>query len=155
MNANDGIGLECVYDLVLRGPDGRVKDRRRVKNLIPSAGLAYLAGILAAVETTIPKHLAIGTGTNSPDPGDTTLQTENCTRVSGTQSRATTTVANDTSQVVGTFAAGNGTGAVTEVGLLTASTSGTLISRATFAAINKGASDTLEVTHKIKQANAA
>jgi len=155
MNANDGIGLVCEYELVLRGPDGREKDRRRVKNLIPNAGLAYLAGILAAVETTIPKYLAVGTGTTDPAPGDTALESEVGTRVSGTQSRVTTTVTNDTSQVVGTFAAGNGTGAVTDVGLLTASTSGTLISRATFAAINKGASDTLEVTHKIKQANAA
>ena len=66
----------------------------------------------------------------------------------------TTTVTNDTSQVVGTFAAGNGTGAITEVGLLTASSGGTLISRKVFSAINKGADDSLQVTHKMVQANA-
>ncbi|HUT35471.1 MAG TPA: hypothetical protein VNE39_18430 [Planctomycetota bacterium] len=154
MKMDESIGVVGEWTLVLRGPDGREKERRVHKNLIPSAGLAYLAGILAAVEATIPKYLAVGTGTTDPAAGDAALEAEIGTRVSGTQSRVTTTVANDTSQVVGTFAAGNGTGALTECGLLTASTDGTLISRIEFAVINKAAADTLELTHKIKFANA-
>lgn len=153
----NGLGLVGIFELEVRGPDGQVKDRRVVRNLIPSAGLAYLAGILSADESTIPTYLGIGTGTTAAAAGDTALETEVGTRQDGTQSRVTTTVTNDTSQVVGTFGAANpaGGGAITEAGLLTAVSSGTLISRAVFAAVNKAADDSLQITHKIVQANAA
>ena len=47
---------------------------------------------------------------------------------------------------VATFPAGTGTGAITEAGILNASSSGTLLCRTVFSVINKGAADTLGIT---------
>ena len=45
-----------------------------------------------------------------------------------------------------TFAAGTGTGAVTEAGILNASSSGDLLCRTVFSVVNKGASDSMTIT---------
>ena len=47
---------------------------------------------------------------------------------------------------VATFGAGTGTGAVTEAGILNASSSGTLLCRTEFSVVNKGSSDSMTVT---------
>ena len=60
------------------------------------------------------------------------------------------TSALDTTNVVtyvGDWAAGDGTNsAIAEAGIFNASSVGTMLARATFTAINKGASDTLKIT---------
>jgi len=132
----------------LLGPDGEEKERREFRNLIVNAGLAWLAGIMSGDETGAQDYCAIGTGTTGPLATDTTLQTE-VARVQGTKSRVTTDTTNDTYQCVTTFAAGTGTGAITESGLLDAAAAGDLLCRQTFSVINKGADDSLEVTWKI------
>jgi hypothetical protein len=50
---------------------------------------------------------------------------------------------------VTTYAAGTGTGAITEAGIFNASSSGTLLSHVVFSAINKGAADSLTITWTI------
>ena len=47
---------------------------------------------------------------------------------------------------VATFAAGTGTGAVTEAAILNASSGGTMLCRTVFSVVNKGASDSMTVT---------
>jgi hypothetical protein len=84
--------------------------------------------------------MAIGTGTNAAAAGDTTLQTE-IDRNALTSNTASTNVLT----MVGDWAAGDGTGAITEAGVLSASSSGTLFVRAVFSAINKAAGDTLSI----------
>jgi hypothetical protein len=49
--------------------------------------------------------------------------------------------------MVGNWAAGDATNAaITEAGVFNAASAGTMYSRATFTAINKGAADTLQIT---------
>lgn len=86
-------------------------------------------------------HMAIGSGTTSAVVGDTALETE-----LGRVSLTSTTVTNNSVAYVATFPAGTGTGAVTEAGILNASSSGTLLCRTVFSVINKGAADTLGIT---------
>lgn len=131
------------YELRLIGPDGQVKEILCGSNLIVTTGKNGIADLCLA-SPTIPKpsHMAIGTGVTGPAAGDTTLGTENCTRVASAPTRGTNVLT-----FVATFAAANGTGAVTEAGIFTqASVGGTLYSRIVFAAINKGASDSLQLT---------
>jgi len=47
---------------------------------------------------------------------------------------------------VASWAAGDGTGALVEAGILNAASAGTLLARVVFSVINKGAADTLEIT---------
>jgi hypothetical protein len=133
---NVNVGLE------VRGPDGALKDRRELHNLIVTAGKQLLlasGGTAKYVKDFA--YVAIGTGTTAAALGDTTLGTESA--------RALGTVSNpdaNTLRITYTFPAGTGTGAITEAGLLSAAAAGTLLARQVFAAVNKGASDTLAVT---------
>jgi hypothetical protein len=85
--------------------------------------------------------MAVGTGAVAPAAANTTLGTE-----IGTRSTVTATQAGATITYSATFAAGNGTGAITEAGIFNAGTAGTMMCRTTFSAINKGASDTIQIT---------
>jgi hypothetical protein len=85
--------------------------------------------------------MAIGSGTTAAAAGNTALGTElgRVSLTSGTASAAVVTY-------VATFAAGTGTGAVTEAGLLNASSGGTMLCRTVFSVVNKGANDSMTVT---------
>lgn len=92
-------------------------------------------------------------GGTSANAGDTTLMSEITTgggaRAAATASRVTTTVTNDTAQLLLTF---NFTAsfAVTESGALNASSAGTLLARQVFSAINVANGDSLQVTWKFQ-----
>lgn len=144
-----------IFQLVHRGPNGRIKNVRNVRNLITDAGRAGVAGLINGVTATTFRYIGIGTGATAAAVGDTTIQTEITTnggiRALGTCTRVTTTVTNDTAQVVLTFAF-TGTFAVTEAGLLDAVTTGVLLARQVFSAINVVTGDSLQITWKIKTA---
>ena len=96
---------------------------------------------------TEPSYTAWGTGAGTTAATDTTLFTETGTRVSGTQSQVTTSVTNDTYQVVGTQTAG-GALAITNAGLFDASTSGNLFVKGDFSTINLSTGDSIQFTFK-------
>jgi len=125
-------------------------------NLITNAGRALISGLInGSGSPAAATYIAVGTGTNAAAAGDTTLQTESSTsglsRAAGTVSLVTTTVTNDTAQVTKTFSV-TGSVAVTEAGLLNASSSGTLLARQVFSAINVVNGDSLQITWKIQNA---
>jgi len=123
--------------------NGNLKDEREVDNVIVTVGKTYLATWLTAASQSgfFMQYLALGTGTNSASASDTTLQTELSTRVAGTLSSSTNVWQNQ-----GTFGAGVNTGAITEAGIFSASSSGTMLARQAFAVINKAAGDSLQLT---------
>jgi hypothetical protein len=90
---------------------------------------------------TAMSHMAIGSGTNDPAAGDTTLQSE-----LGRVALFSTTVTSNSVEYQATFPAGTGTGAVTEAGILNASSGGTMLCRTEFAVINKAAGDSMTIT---------
>ncbi|MFN0159285.1 MAG: hypothetical protein ACKVRP_14590 [Bacteroidota bacterium] len=143
------IGLRGTILFELYDKNGDRKERREVKNLVVNAGLTKAAKFFAGTDTPAVDYIAIGTGATAAANGDTALQTE-VARSQGTKSTVTTTVTDDTYQVQVTFAAGTGTGAITEAGLLDAASTGDLLCRQVFSAVNKGAGDTLQVTWKIQ-----
>ncbi len=122
----------------LFGPDGVLKDERVFHNTVTTAGKQGAADqILASPTLGKPTHMAIGTGTG----GTTTLTTEldRNALTSKTRSGAVVTM-------VGDWAAGDGTGAITEAGTFDASSSGNMWMYASFSVINKGAADTLSIS---------
>lgn len=140
--------------LTHRGADGRIKGVRIVRNLIVSAGKAGMASRLngSGGEAAF-TYLAVGTGTTSPAAGNTTLETEivdsGLARVNATASRVTTSVTNDTARLTTTFSV-SGTKAVTEAGILNAASSGTLLCRQTFSAVNVVSGDSLQLTYSVQ-----
>ncbi|WDU84199.1 hypothetical protein [Caloramator sp. Dgby_cultured_2] len=123
--------------------NGNVREEIEKDNLIVNNGKYGIADQLLASPTIgKPTHMGIGTGTTAPTVGDTALVAEVGTR----QAFSSKTRSNNVVTMVASFGAGNGTGAITEAGIFNASSGGTMFSRITFSAINKGANDTLELT---------
>lgn len=140
--------LKGRYFVTLYGPDGKVKDYREGDNVVTTVGKEFLASFLssatAGAATFTAKYIAIGTGSTAEAAGDTALGTE-VARSTGTASY----LSGGIFQVTATFATGSGTGAIVEYGLFSSNSAGTLISRDTEAAINKGASDTLTAVYQM------
>ncbi len=135
-NINDGLKLTGKLIIALNG-----KTVQEVDNLVVTAGKGYVASRIKDATATAMSHMAIGSGTNNPAAGDTALQTE-----LGRVALTSTTVSAAVVTYVATFGAGTGTGAVTEAGILNASSSGTLLCRTEFSVVNKGSSDSMTVT---------
>lgn len=128
----------------LRDADGRLKERREVDNLVVTAGKQHIADALSSAPgQSAMGWMAVGTGSTAPAAGDTALGTEidRNALTSRTDAGAVVTY-------VGDWAAGDATNAaLAEAGIFNqSSVGGTMLARATFTAINKGASDTLKIT---------
>jgi hypothetical protein len=141
---------------------GKWSNAKNFRNLVVSAGKAGVASrINGAGSEALFDKIGWGTGATAPAAGDTTLQTE--VNLSGgaasgvhvisaaTASRVTTTVTNDTAQLVGTATA-SGTIAITESGVFNAATNGVLLCRQTFSAVNVVSGDSIQFTWKIAAA---
>jgi hypothetical protein len=117
-------------------------------NVVTDVGKEFIASFLgsaaAGAATFTAKYIAIGSDATAEAASNTALGTE-LSRTTGTVSY----VSNQIYQITATFAAGSGTGAVAEYGLLSSSSAGTLVARDTEAVINKGAADTLTVTAQL------
>ena len=128
-------------DVVIKLNDEVVLEK---KNLIVTAGKAFLASAVLNSSSSPFTYMAIGTGTAAAAVTDTALATE-LTRSAFT----TSSVASNVVTLTTTYAAGTGTGTLTEAGILNNSSGGTLLSRVVFAAISKGAADSLTITWTI------
>jgi hypothetical protein len=113
---------------------------RDVDNLVVTAGKNYVADRMKN-NSSVMSHMAIGSGTTAAAAGNTALGTE-LGRVALTSS----TVSNAVVTYVASFAAGTGTGAVTEAGILTAASNGTMLCRTVFSVVNKGSADSMTIT---------
>lgn len=133
---------------------GGFTDKVVHKNLVTNAGFAGLASRLngAGSEAAF-TYLAVGTGTTAAAASDTTLETElassGLSRAAATATRVTTTETNDTAQLDNSFSV-TGTQAVTECGAFNAASSGVLLGRQVFSAINVENGDTLQITYKFQ-----
>jgi hypothetical protein len=127
----------------LFGADGRLKSVRQQKNLVVTTGRdAIIERLDSSPATTQPTHMAVGTGAVAPAAGNTALGAE-----IDRNALTSNTASGGVLTMVGNWAAGEATNAaITEAGVFNASSAGTMYSRATFTAINKGASDTLQIT---------
>ena len=128
----------------IKDKNGLVKDTREVKNLVVQAGLDFIASRMKDATADVMSHMGIGTGSSAAASSDTTLGTE-----AARQALTSTTVNNNSVSYVASFAAGTGTGAITEAGILNAGSGGTLLCRTVFSVVNKGASDSMTITWTI------
>lgn len=133
--------LKGTVHIVLKDKDGKVLDERTFPNLVVSSGLNWVASRMTSGSDAVMSHMAVGSGSTAPALGDTTLQTE-VSRIA--LASATSLLAQV--RYVATFGAGVGTGSLQEAGIFNAGSSGTMLCRTTFAVVNKGASDTLQIT---------
>jgi hypothetical protein len=138
-----------------RDKEGNVKAHRRVVDVITNTGLAEIAGLILADISGQTAFDIVGIGTS-----DATAQATNdgltseAKRKAGTGTRETTTVTNDTAQIVATFSSADGlsgTMAIKEAIIANMTTTGITLCRQTFAALNVDwdAGDSVEITEKV------
>ena len=141
---HDAIKLSGCLAICLYGPDGQLKDSREVKNLVVAGGKTFIAARMVAAAAAVMSHMAIGSGVAAAAVADTALGTQlgRAALTSGTSSAAVATY-------VASFAAGVGTGAVTEAGIFNDPAAGTMLCRTVFPVINKGAADTMSITWQV------
>ena len=133
---NDDLKLKGKLQIALNGDTVQ-----EVDNLVVTAGKGYVASRMKDASATAMSHMAIGSGTTAAAASQTALGTE-----LGRVSLTSTSVSGAVVTYVATFAAGSGTGAVTEAALLNASSSGTMLCRTVFSVVNKGANDSMTIT---------
>ncbi len=109
--------------------------------MIVDSGLQHMADQMSDQSQAAMSHMTVGTGTIAEAASQTALQTEVARVALTSKTRSDKKVV-----YIGDFAAGVGTGALTEVGLLNAASAGDLLSRIVFPVKNKGPSDTLKIT---------
>lgn len=127
-------------------------------SLVPNVGKAILSGRMFGATPTQaePRYMGWGTGATAGAAASTDLSTPATeARVAGTSSQVTTTVTNDTHQVVATITAA-GAKTITNVGLFDAAGSGSPPSGGVLYAIFDGlsqalaAGDSIQFTAKIQ-----
>ncbi len=112
------------------------------------SGSALVTSLLAASNV---KWVHWGTGTTAFAPSQTALIAPLPeARVAGTQSQQTTVTTNDTYQVVATLTKATEAAAVSEAGIFTASTGGSMYCRAAFDPINVDPGDSIDFTFRIR-----
>jgi hypothetical protein len=114
---------------------------QEIPNLVVTDGKEFVASRMKDATTTAMSHMAVGTGSTAAAAGDSALGSE-----ADRNALTSTTVSGADITYVATFAAGEGTGALTEAGLFNASSSGDMLCRTVFAVVNKGASDSMTIT---------
>jgi len=133
---NDGLKLTGKLKIALNG-----ETVQEVDNLVVTAGKGYVASRMKDASATAMSHMAIGSGSTAAAASDTALGNQ-LGRVALTSTAVSAAVVTYTA----TFGAGTGTGAVTEAGILNASSGGTMLCRTVFSVVNKGASDSMTIT---------
>lgn len=152
--AFDTAGLKGRVRLECRNADGSLKwDTGFIDNIITNAGKAQMALLAGDGTATAFTYLAVGTSSTAVAATDTTLTAEVVTngleRASATVSRVTTTVTNDTVQLVKTWTA-SGSVTVEEVGIFNASSAGTMLGHALTTTKSVTSGETLTGTYQVK-----
>ena len=117
---------------------------REVKNLIVAVGKNLITSRLVGNTTAIPSHMAVGTSNTAATTAQTALTTEIGRVALDSSTRSTNTIT-----YVATFPAGTGTGSLTEAAILNASSTGDMLCRTNFNAVNKGAADVIVITWNV------
>lgn len=145
MQSNDTLKLKGSMTAVLFKEDGTTETYLR-DNIIVNVGFDFIADAIgkSASRPGVMNAIAVGTGLTAAAATQTALVAE-LARGAATYAH---TAGTKIFTFVTTFAAGTGTGAITEAGVFNSTTasSGIMLDRVVFDVINKGAADTLQVT---------
>lgn len=137
---NENFSVVGDLEITLSDADGNVKDYKEVKNLVVASGKNWIASRIVNASDAVMSHMAIGTGTITPNTANTALGTQ-AARVALTS----TTRTNNQVTYSAIFPAGTGSGSITEAGIFNAASLGTMLCRTVFTAVNKDVLDTLTI----------
>ena len=138
MNTQDGIALTGKLTISLNDEIEQETD-----NLVVTAGKEWVTARMKDTSTVM-THMGIGTGDTAAVIANTDLETVESPRLALSVSGGT--VAGAVITYAATFPAGDHDGAITEAGIFTAVTSGTMLARTVFTVVNKGNLDSMTIS---------
>ena len=131
----DNVGIKGKVKVFIRKKGEGWRLVRETNNMCVTAGLNLIRDRIATNSSSYIQYGAIGSGTTAPTAADTALESEILRKTF--QNVDTSTDKQVTFEYWIASTEGNTPGTVSEVGLFTASTGGTMLCRATFDAITK------------------
>lgn len=140
---NENILAKGKLDVTLKKANGNI-EKETIGNLVVTVGRNHIADQLADQSEAAMSHMAIGEGTTTQIVGDTGLESEVSRKVFTSKTQGSGSDANKVI-FVADWAAGEGTGAITEAGIFNAVSAGTMLTRTTFAVKNKEVGDSLSI----------
>lgn len=146
---NYGLKATGSVHFAFKDENGNVIAEVERKNLVVSAGLAFITSRMINASAPVMSHMGLGSNTAAAAAANIALGAELGRSALASSTQVTTNVANDSVQYVASFPAGIATGAVTEAALLNAATNGTMLARTVFPVVNKGVLDSVTVTWKV------
>lgn len=148
----ENIKIKGFVDFEIRDSSGNLKDKWSVTNTVVTAGKAQIALLAGDASATPFTYLELGTSSTAPAVGQTALQAAitdtGLARAAATVSRVTTTVTNDTLQLVYTWTA-SGSKTIEEIGIFNAASTGTMLARALTTSRSVVNGDTFTATYKV------
>jgi len=143
----ESLKLKGDVTLTLTDKNGKLKDKKEIKNLVVNAGLSFITSRMLGTSKAVMSHMALGSGSSAANANDTALGSQ-------VGSREALDSASETSTGVITFAStfepGDATGALTEAGIFNASSGGDMLCRTVFSGtVTKASTDTLAITWSI------
>lgn len=139
----DNVLAKGKLDITINRANGTV-EKDTVDNLVVTTGREHIADQLAGQLQAAVSHMAIGTGTTTEIVGDTTLESELNRKAFTSKDQGTGADANKIIYVAD-WAAGEGTGAITEAGMFNSAAAGVMLTRTTFDVKNKDVGDSLSI----------
>src|SRR5882672_12918812 len=119
------------FELVLRGPDGKIKQTVKKRKLLVTTGKEGIADQLAATPSLgVPKYISVGKSSTAAAAGDTALGEQDGSRkeaTTRTRSAKVLTMAVE-------YTAGEHTATLKEAGIHSATSAGTMYSHTVFEA---------------------
>lgn len=146
MQEIENIKSKGELNIVLTGPDGKVRESHQFKNLVVTTGLAFIISRMAAATANPMSHMEVGTGGTAAAAADTAL---GAAIASSRTALTSSTVSGNTITYSASFGTGVGTGAITEAGIFNASSAGTMLCRTVFPVVNKQSTDTMTITWQV------
>lgn len=142
----ESISVKGNLDVTVYGSDKRIKDQRKINNLVVSIGKDYIASRMTSNSNVIMSHMAVGSANIAPTTSDTLLLGE-----IGRVALDSTGLVSNVITYSATFPSDTGTGTLSEAGIFNSETAntGTMLCRTRFNEVNKAADDVVVITWNI------
>lgn len=134
-----------VHFQFINAETGAVRDGGWHPNLVVTTGKNHIADQLAGRQQAQMSHMAIGTGTTAVVAANTALEIELDRNALDSRTQGAGADANKVTYIC-TWAAGDGTGAITEAGIFNSASAGQMLCRSVFPVKNKEAGESMVQT---------
>jgi hypothetical protein len=140
----DSVKVKGALQIEVFDESGKQKEQKTIDNLVVAAGKQVIAARLLGNTLPVFSHMSVGSSNTAALSSQTSLGAE-LARVSFDSTSRTTNALS----FVATFPAGSGTGTITEAGIFNDGTSGNMLCRTNFNAVNKASGDTIVITWNV------